>query len=135
MGLIWRAFSGAAAIVSASFGETANFLTDWEPVIDGATTTSGLALLAPDLKQPGPRYDGSAGYVDGAGMTMQRSFMVEPGCFPAIVVVIGVTTFLMPDTVLVFWPEPLPASSVTISADGFVGRVAYHYEPQLVNAP
>jgi hypothetical protein len=113
-----------------SLGETSNLTTGTNVAVG---IDAGWPLVV-DLADPGPwpSYNGHYGYVEGH-ISVQRSFTAPAGDVPGVAVVVGVIVALpMMSQVDLFFPG-LANSKISIASQNEVGRVAYSYEPQLVN--
>lgn len=130
LNIIW---SGTNASMAASLfiGETAKLETGIEITIDGSIFGK---LLNPVLAQSIPNYDGeiAAGRLESPEMTIQRSFMVQANNVPAIALVTDITSGLAMCTAVDYAYERPSSMSIYTNPGRNLGRIAYHYEPQLL---
>jgi hypothetical protein len=113
-----------------SLGET----TDLTQGLSIPVTVDGGWPLDYDLSQPGPpgeyTYNGSYGYLQGQ-VTVQRTFEVGEGNFPAVAIVVGVAVGLpmQSEVDLFFAGAGYSALGVAAVDQPGPGRIAYSYVP------
>jgi hypothetical protein len=123
--------NGGGELMSfVSLGETPDLLTGEEVPI---SIDAGFPIAA-DLAQPTGLYNGSYGTLHGQ-ITVERSFLVQPGQVPGVAIVIGAAAALDAGTQLDLTFPGLGDCGIAITSDSSASLIAYAYEPRLVIAP